>query len=371
MKLSIDRADLLKALSHVQSVVERRNTIPILSNVLISAGNDQITLAATDMDIEILEAIPANITQDGVVTAPAHMLYDIVRKLPEGAEVELGKTSDDPRLILEAGRSRFSLPALSEDEFPVLSADGISHTFTLGANDLARLIDKTRFAVSTEETRYYLNGIHLHAMEGEDAALRAVATDGHRLALAALPVPDGAAGMPGIIIPRKTVQEVRRLLDGFDDDITISLSEAKIRFEIGSATLTSKLIDGSFPEYERVIPRANDNALDVEASSFSAAVDRVATISAERSRSVKMTLEADTLTLMVNNPEAGQAVEEMSVDYSAEPLEIGFNARYLLDIMTQMEGETARFLFSDTASPTLIKDQSDAHALYVLMPLRV
>ncbi len=371
MKLTIERADLLKALNHVQSVVERRNTIPILSNVLISAKGDRLNFTATDLDIEIVEGIGAQIAQEGTVTAPAHTFYEIVRKLPEGAEVELIKTADDPRLMIHAGRSRFSLPALPEDEFPVLSADGLSHTFAVHSNDLVKLIDKTRFAVSTEETRYYLNGIHMHATEGDKAHLRAVATDGHRLALAEIALPDGAAGMSGIIIPRKTVQEVRRLLDGIDDDITVSVSEAKIRFAIGAATLTSKLIDGSFPEYERVIPRGNEHTLTIERDVFAAAVDRVATISAEKSRSVKMTLEADTLTLTVNNPEAGLAVEELSVDYDAEPMEIGFNARYLLDILGQIETSEAVFRFADSASPSLVEDASDTGALYVLMPLRV
>jgi DNA polymerase III subunit beta len=372
MKLTLERADLLKALNHVQSVVERRNTIPILSNVLIAAHQDQLSFTATDLDIEIVESISAQISSEGTVTAPAHTFYEIVRKLPEGAEVELIKTSDDPRLKIHAGRSRFSLPSLSEDEFPALSADGLNHTFSLHSTDLVKLIDKTRFAVSTEETRYYLNGIHMHAVEADDGAhLRAVATDGHRLALAQIDLPEGASGMSGIIIPRKTIAEVRRLLDGVDDDITISVSEAKIRFAIGAATLTSKLIDGSFPEYERVIPRDNEHMLKIDTGVFSAAVDRVATISAEKSRSVKMTLEADTLTLTVNNPEAGLAVEELSVDYDAEPMEIGFNARYLLDILSQIETEQAVFRFADGASPSLVEDDSDTGALYVLMPLRV
>ncbi len=371
MKLTIERADLLKALNHVQSVVERRNTIPILSNVLMSAANGKISFTATDLDIEIIEAIAAEISQDGTVTAPAHTFYEIVRKLPEGAEVELIKTADDPRLMVNAGRSRFSLPALPEDEFPVLSADGLDHTFSVHSSDLVKLIDKTRFAVSTEETRYYLNGIHLHAVEEDTPTLRSVATDGHRLALAEINLPDGAAGMSGIIIPRKTVQEVRRLLDGIDGDVTVSVSEAKIRFAIGAATLTSKLIDGSFPEYERVIPRTNEHTLKIERDVFAAAVDRVATISAEKSRSVKMTLEADTLTLTVNNPEAGLAVEELSVDYDAEPLEIGFNARYLLDILGQIESDEAVFRFADSAAPSLVEDEGETGALYVLMPLRV
>jgi len=372
MKLTIERAALIKTLGHVQNVVERRNTIPILANVLLSAEDGALKFAATDLDLEITETASADIASPGSATAPAHTLYEIVRKLPEGAEVELSLASGDPRLQLKAGRSQFSLPSLSPSDFPVLSAEGLTHAFRLEARELARLVDKTRFAISTEETRYYLNGIHLHAVEADGAKLlRAVATDGHRLALAETALPEGAAGMPSVIVPRKTVQEVRRLIDDADGEVEISVSDAKIRFQIGGATLTSKLIDGSFPDYERVIPAGNDKKLTLENKVFADAVDRVATISVEKSRSVKLSLGEDLLTLAVNNPESGQASEELAVDYSSEPLDIGFNARYLLDVAGQIEGDTADFMFQDSASPALVKDSADEHALYVLMPLRV
>jgi len=368
MKLTIDRAALLKALGHVQSVVERRNTIPILSNVLITAEGDQVRFSATDLDIEIIEAAEARVAQAGSTTAPAHTLYDIARKLPEGSEVSLETDAEDSKLTLIAGRAKFDLPCLPASDFPVLSADDLTHTFQLGPSELSRLIDKTRFAISTEETRYYLNGIHLHAM---GSVLRAVATDGHRLALVESELPEGAAGMPGIIIPRKTITEVRRLLDDAGDNLTVSVSEAKIRFDMGAAVMTSKLIDGAFPDYERVIPKGNDKTLVLDNKSFAEAVDRVQTISAEKSRSVKLSVADDRLTLAVNNPEAGQAVEELSVDYQAESIEIGFNAKYLLDVTNQIEGTEAELKFADAASPTLILDRGDESAQYVLMPLRV
>jgi len=243
MKLTIDRAALLKALGHVQSVVERRNTIPILSNVLITAEGNEARFSATDLDIEIIEAAEARVAQPGSTTAPAHTLYDIARKLPEGSEVSLETDAEDAKLTLIAGRAKFDLPCLPASDFPVLSADDLTHTFQLGPSELSRLIDKTRFAISTEETRYYLNGIHLHAMGGPDGVLRAVATDGHRLALVESELPDGADGMPGIIIPRKTVTEVRRLLDDAGDNLTVSVSEAKIRFdmEIGRASCRERV----------------------------------------------------------------------------------------------------------------------------------
>lgn len=367
MKLSIERASLLKALGHVQNVVERRNTIPILSNVLMNAENNKISLIATDLDIEISEDTVAEVSAPGQITAPAHILYDIARKLPDGAQVSLQINAED-RLDIDAGRSHFTLPLLPSGDFPKMTADGFTHNFSLPAQALRRLIDKTRFAISTEETRYYLNGIYIHAHDG---LLRAVATDGHRLALAEMKLPSGAEGLPGIIIPRKTVAEVRRLIDNGEDNVALSISEAKIRFTYGSAILTSKLIDGTFPDYERVIPKGNEKELTIDNKVFANAVDRVATISAEKSRSVKVSLSQDNLALAVNNPESGNAHEELIVDYSADPLEIGFNAKYLLDVAGQIEGRDATFYLDSPASPALVKDSEDTSCLFVLMPLRV
>lgn len=367
MKFSMERAALLAALGHVQNVVERRNTIPILSNVLMSANDGVVNFTATDLDIEVTEAAEGNVSAPGDVTAPAHTLYDIARKLPDGSEVSL-MIGADGRLEVDAGRSHFTLPLLPPGDFPKMTADGFTHNFTLGAKDLARLIDKTKFAISTEETRYYLNGIYFHAAEGK---LRTVATDGHRLALAEMPLPAGAENLPGIIIPRKTVTELRRLIDGSDGEIALSVSEAKIRFTVGSAVLTSKLIDGTFPDYDRVIPKGNDKELVIDNKVFASAVDRVATISAEKSRSIKLTLDGDTLTLAVNNPEHGDANEDLMVDYGHEPLEIGFNAKYLLDVTAQIEGRDIHFHLSDPAAPALVKDTEDPDAVFVLMPLRV
>jgi DNA polymerase-3 subunit beta len=372
MKLTIERAALLKALGHVQSVVERRNTIPILSNVLLSAKDGGLAFSATDLDMEIIDETSADVSGAGQITAPAHTLYEIVRKLPDGSEVELRYTGDDPRLSVSAGRSRFNLPVLPAGDFPVMSSEGMAATMTLDAPDLARLIDKTRFAISTEETRYYLNGLYLHTVqEGGEARLRAVATDGHRLALAEMPAPQGAAGAPGVIVPRKTVQEARRLLDDASGPVTLGVSQQKVRMEFGAAALTSKVIDGSFPDYVRVIPKGNDKIALIDNTVFAQAVDRVATISAEKSRSVKLAFETGRVVLTVRNMEAGQAVEEVEIDYDGEPFEIGFNARYLLDVAGQIQGENAEFRFADPSSPTLVLDPADPGAQYVLMPLRV
>ncbi|MCG5243372.1 DNA polymerase III subunit beta [Azospirillum doebereinerae] len=376
MNITIERAALLRSLGHVQSVVERRNTIPILSNVLLRASDGELSLAATDMDLEIVETVPATVGRPGGTTAPAHTLYDIVRKLPDGSQVELDIPADGTVLTLRAGRSQFKLSCLPVEDFPQLSGGELKHNFAVSAADLRGLVDRTRFAISTEETRYYLNGIYLHAAKsktnGADLpVLRAVATDGHRLARVEMPLPEGAEGIPGVIVPRKTVNEIRKLIDEAADRIELSMSDNKIRFGFDSVTVTSKLIDGTFPDYERVIPVGNDKVMEVDAKLFAAAVDRVATISTEKSRAVKLALVRGSLTLSATSPEAGSATEELEVNYQEGPLEIGFNSRYLLDITQQIEGEGARFTLADAASPTIIRDVADQTALYVLMPMRV
>ena len=372
MKVTVERAELLKSLGHVHRVVERRNTIPILANVLIRADKSALSLKATDLDLEVIESIAAEVSPAGSTTVPAHMFYEIVRKLPEGSQVVLESSSDRAVLAIRAGRSRFTLQTLPESDFPDLAAGDMTHKFTLAAADLKRLIDKTQFAISTEETRYYLNGIYLHvAGAAKSQTLRAVATDGHRLAQTDLPVPAGAAGMPGVIVPRKTVTEVQRLIEDSEAEVTVELSSAKIRFSIGDVVLTSKLIDGTFPDYARVIPSGNDKELVVDKKDFEAAVDRVSTVSSERGRAVKLSLTGGKLILSVTNPDSGSATEEIEVEYDSDPIDIGFNSRYLLDIAAQLDGEVAVLRLADPGSPTLIEDKDAKGSLYVLMPMRV
>jgi len=372
MKVTLERAELLKSLSHVHRVVERRNTIPILANVLIRAGKDGLELKATDLDLEVVEKVPAEIAQAGATTVPAHVLYDIVRKLPDGAQVLLEAGGERGTLTVKASRSRFSLQTLPEADFPDLTAGTFSHSFAVKAAEFRRLVDKTQFAISTEETRYYLNGIYLHVTDSAGTAkLRAVATDGHRLAQAELDAPAGAEGLPGVIVPRKTVAEIQKLLENNDAEVTVSLSTTKIRVAVGAVVLTSKLIDGTFPDYGRVIPQGNDKILNVDKDEFAAAVDRVSTVSSERGRAVKLSLADGKLVLSVTNPDSGSATEELEVDYAAEPLDIGFNSRYLLDITAQLEGDTAELKLADPGSPTLVRDSTRTDALYVLMPMRV
>ncbi len=372
MKVTIERGAFLKALNHIQSVVERRNTIPILSNVMIEAAKGRLKLTATDLDMEIVETLAADVLRNGAATAPAHMLYDIVRKLPEGAQVQAELlTSEGGRLAVSAGSIRFELACLPKEDFPQMTAGALPFRFRMATDDLKKLIGRTRFAISTEETRFYLNGIYLHAHKDGKREMRAVATDGHRLARFQMELPEGAADMPGIIVPRKAVIELARLLDDVEGGIDISLSDTKIQFATDGIELTSKLIDGTFPDYQRVIPTGNDKVLTLDAREFAAAVDRVSTISADKTRAVKLGIARDKLTLTVINPDSGTATEDVGASYSASPLEIGFNARYLLDITGQIEGKEVRFQLSDAGSPTLIEDAEDPGTLYVLMPMRV
>jgi len=372
MKLSIERATLLKALAQAQSVVERRNTIPILANVLIEAEGNQVSFRATDLDIEVVDRAPAMVERAGATTVSAVMLHEIVRKLPDGALVNLTEDAASGRLTIMAGRSTFSLATLPKEDFPVMATSEYSSNFSAKAPDLRRLFDKAKFAISTEETRYYLNGVYMHVSQGEGGkVLRCVATDGHRLARIDAPLPDGAENMPGVIVPRKTVGELRKLLDDDEATIAVSVSETKVRFATPAITLTSKVIDGTFPDYTRVIPTGNTRKLEVDASEFAKAVDRVATVSSERSRAVKLSLEEDRLVLSVNAPDSGAAEEELAVAYGDERLEIGFNAKYLLEIASQVDRENAVFLFNSAADPTLMREGNDTSAVYVVMPMRV
>jgi len=367
MKATIERATLLKSLGHVQSVVERRNTIPILSNVLIEARDDgSLRLMATDLDLQVDESVPANVTQAGATTLSAHTLFDIIRKLPEGSQVEL--SAADGKMQVNAGRSRFSLSTLPRDDFPVIAEGELPTRFELPAATLRQIIEKTRFAISTEETRYYLMGIFLHLVDDQ---LRAAATDGHRFARVTVAKPDGADGMPDVIVPRKAVAELYRLLEEVEGTVEVSLSATKVRFGLGSAVLTSKLIDGTFPDYNRVIPTANDKLLKLDPKSFSAGVDRVSTIASEKTRAVKMSVDRDKITLSVTSPENGVATEEIPADYGSDGLEIGFNARYLLDILGEIDGDTVEVHLADAAAPTLLRESDKSNALYVLMPMRV
>lgn len=372
MKLSVERSDLLRALTHVHRIVERRNTIPVLANALLQCEDNQLLLRATDLDIEIQEQIPAVVENPGATTVPAQMAFDITRKLPDGSQVSLELGEDKAALAMKTGRSRFSLQVLPKEDFPDISVGTFSHTFKIKAKDLKSLAERTQFAICTEEARYYLNGFYLHVVEKDGVNfLRAVATDGHRLALAEILAPEGSSGMPGVIVPRKTVTELHRLLEDSDEEALFELSDAKLRLSIGNIVLVSKLIDGTFPDYMRVIPQNNSKTMTVDHDDFKASVDRVSAIAGERGRGVKLAMNTDTLTLTVTNPESGVAIEELPVAYEHDALEIGFNSAYLIDIVGQIESVDIVFQLEDSSSPTLIKSSGEQTELFVLMPMRV
>ena len=362
MKISVERSDLLRSMSRAQAIVERRTTIPILSNVLIEAREDRLTLRATDLDIELLDSIKAVVEKEGAVTVGAHTFYEILRKLPDGSRVLIDLDPLNQKINVKAGRSTFSLTTISVDDF----------SFSIKVEELKRLFEKVKFAMSMEETRFYLNGVFFHEfIDQETKLIRTVATDGHRLAKIDSPLPENASGMPGLIVPRKTVSELRMIYDTTEDIVNVSVSETKIRFSNSTLSLTSKVVDGSFPDYDRVIPKNNIKKLVIDASEFAKSVDRVATISSERARAVKLSLSKEKLILSVNAPETGLAIEEIPVAYEGEEIEIGFNAKYLQEISNQVESGEAIFLFNDVGDPALMKDNNDDTAVYVVMPMRV
>lgn len=378
VSITIDRNALVRAMAHLARVVERRNTIPILGNVRLSPGDRYLTLTATDLDIEARVDVDCEVQGSGDITVPAGTMNDIVRKIAEGAPVSLGWGGTGTTVSVRSGRARFSLQALPASDFPDLTVGDMTHRFTMPAATLLALIEATSFAVSTEETRYYLNGIYLHCpTDGENGSLlRGVATDGYRLARFDAPAPEGASGMPGIIVPRKTVGKIARLAkDAMDKhgngDIEVALSVAKIRVSAANVTLTSKLIDGTFPDYQRVIPSGNDKRATLAREAFARAADRVATISRERGRAVKLSFDEGKLRLSVTNPDAGSAEEEIEAEYDEAAIDIGFNSRYLADILAALEGDTVLVKLGDPGSPTLFQKSEADNLLIVLMPMRV
>ncbi|MEM7073184.1 MAG: DNA polymerase III subunit beta [Pseudomonadota bacterium] len=372
MKFSIEKNDLVQALGNVHGVVEARTTIPILSNVMIRAEAGEIHLATTDMDMAMVERKPARISIDGSLTVPVRTFYEIIKKLPDGAQINLEQDSNTGQLNINAGQASFHLPTLPADDFPVLSEGEFDHHFHLDSKQLHHLIETTRFAISMEETRYYLNGIYMHILqEGETAQLATVATDGHRLAKAVTEAPEGSEALAGVIVPRKAINELHHLLNQHEGTVEIAVSDSKIRFAIAGAILTTKLIDGKFPDYARVIPTNNDQCLTIACKLFGKSVDLVQTIASDKVRAVKMEISTNKLVLSASAQENGAARQELECEYSGSELAIGFNARYLLDMTQQIGSGELSMLFANSTAPALIKNPNDKNILFVLMPMRV
>lgn len=372
MRFTIERKVFLSALSRLQAVVERRTTVPILSNILLRATADRLILQATDLDIEMHEEIEVAVAVSGATTVSALLLYDIVRKSPDEAVLTLESAQEGRFLDVSWGRSHFSLQALSASEFPSFSDETFSHTFSLLASDLRMLLDRVRSSMAHDDVRYFLNAVYLHIIEKEGKfVLRSIATDGHRLARADLACPEGARGMEGILIPRKTVLELSKFLEGEEGEVQVSVSPSKARFAFGKAVVTSKLIDGTFPDYSRVIPEDNAHMMEVDTRVLLKAVDRVSTLVSDKGYGVSFKLEGASELVVSLAASVGSGEEAVPVVYHGDPIEISFNPRYVLDVLTQFKNESIVFKLQDAVSSALVHDTEGDNVLYVLMPMRV
>ena len=375
MEFKINSTDLLKALSHIHGIVEVRHTLPILSNIILEAKDDKLILSSTNLDIYCSDKIKAEVLQSGEVSVSAVTFFEIIKRLPSGSEVLMIMEDGENEIRLTCGRSKFNLSTLKTDDFPIISDNDLSTNFVLSADELIRIIDKTKFAVSNEETRYYLNGIFLHKAERNSIQfLRAVATDGHRLAQYDIPLPQGAEDITGIIIPKKTIYELRKVLDDANGDVSVSLNENKIKFSFNDLKVVSKVIDGTFPDYTKVIPQKNDKNFKTNNSDLKNAIDRVSAVAANeesKSKAIKFCIENNSLSLSVESQSKGSANEMIDVNYSGDKVDIGFNSKYIIDICNEVDGDEISISLSDSISPAIILDKTDENLFFVLMPMRI
>ena len=375
MDFRVNSTDLVKALSHIHGIVEVRHTLPILSNIIISAEDNKLSFSSTNLDIFCSDSINAQISQNGNTSVSASTFYEIVKRLPSGSDIQITLSEEDSTLMIKCGRSKFNLTTISPEDFPKISTDDLSTKFILSATELKRMIDKTKFAISNEETRYYLNGIFFHRTQKNSIdILRAVATDGHRLAQYDIPLPQGANEINGIIIPKKTIQELRRVLDDASGDINIELNENKVRFSFSNMQITSKVIDGTFPDYTKVIPSINDKVVITKNDELKSSIERVSAVAINeeaKSKAIKLFIDTNKLLLNVDSSARGSAVEEIDINYEQDKVEIGFNSRYLIDICNEIDGEKITLKLLDSTSPAIILDESDENLFFVLMPMRI
>ncbi len=371
MKISVEKNSIFKTLSHVQSIVEKNNSIPVLNNLLIEAKNNSLTLSATDMDISITESLNCSVIEEGAVSVPAHTLYDIIRKIPEGNEIEF-ISNDGKMFTIRSGKSRFSLGCLPKEDFPIIEFDNLNSELSIEAPFLLKLIEKTRFAISNEDTRYFLNGIYFHRRNnGEKDCLSMVATDGHRLAKIDFNLGDNSIDIPGVIIPKKTINELCKLLSDCKGVVKINLDPNKIIFFINNSILISKLIDGTFPDYQKVIPSNNTNILKVQRNALGYAVDRVSTITTDKSPAIKFKLLSNIMNMTSIDSENGSATEDIATEYNGDEIEVGFNSKYILEMINNLDDENITLSFNDASSPLIATENSSPDLVYVLMPMRV
>ena len=371
MKISVEKNKFFRSLSHVQSIVEKKNTLPILSNILLEAKDNNLILSATDMDLSITDKINCSIMEEGSTTVSAHTLYDIIRKLPDSNEVEI--ISNDGKIMsLRSGKSKFSLGCLPREDFPIIEIGDLENELSIDSQKFLKLIDKTRFAVSNEETRYFLNGIYFHSIKENDInLLSVVATDGHRLAKFDFDSKENNKKIPAVIIPKKTVNELFKILADYEGLIKINLNSNKIVFFVGESILISKLIDGNFPDYKRVIPTDNNNILKVNRQDLSFAIDRVSTIVSDKLPVIKLKIMNNLMNLSSANNENGTATEDIVVKYDGDEMDIGFNSKYILEMINNLEDDNIILKFKDSSSPVTASEASNPNLIYVLMPMRV
>ena len=371
MKFKISRSIFFKTLSHLQGIVDKKNSLPILANILIEARENQLILTSTDMDISIIEKIECNVMEEGATTINSQILYDIVRKIDENSEIEI-ISNNGKLLTLRSQGSRFSLACLPKEDYPIIEKDNSGADINLNSKILLKLIDKTKFAISNEETRYFLNGLYFNVTnENSKNIVTLVGTDGHRLAKFSHEIKEKADQVPGVIIPKKTIYELSKLLSEIDCDVNISISSNKIVFIIEEIIFISKLIDGSFPDYKRVIPTNNNNILKINRDKLLSAVDRVSTIANDKSPVIKFKLIQNNLNLNTINNESSTASEDLNVNYDGDEIEIGFNSKYIMDIVNNLEDNEISINLKDNTSPVIAQENSNLDLVYILMPMRV
>ena len=369
MKFSVNQQDLQKSLSYCQGVIEKRSTLPILSTVLLEINSGNLTITATDLDLIFIHKISnVEILEEGKTTTSSSIMYDIVRKISSGSKISFSNPSES-KLQLESEKSLFNLNCISASEFPLTDENFNQNEFSIKSKDLLKLLNKCKFSVSNDETRHYLSGIFFHQTQNEDKTfLTAAATDSHRMSISKIRLQDKIDFEP-IILPKKTIFQLCSLLEDFEGDVKISNVKSKIKFELNNSILISKLIDGKFPNYIQVVPKENQKKLEIDLKSFLNSVDRVASVSLDKKDGVKFNLTKDTLNLSVNNTNSGDGKESLAVKFEHE-LDISFNSRYLIDVASQLDGQSIEIYLKDTGSPALIRDPADYDSIYVVMPMK-
>ena len=369
MKFSVNQQDLQKSLNYCQGVIEKRSTLPILSNILLNASNSKLTITATDLDLIFINEIKdIEIQEEGTTTTTSSILYDIIRKFSSGKKINFS-FSDENKLQLESEKSVFHLNCISASEFPITDEDFNQNQFSIKSKALLKLLNKCKFSVSNDETRHYLSGIFFHQTQIEDKNfLTAASTDSHRMSISKVRLNEKIDFEP-IILPKKTIFQLCSLLEDFAGDVKISNTKSKIKFELNNSILISKLIDGKFPNYIQVIPKNNQKKLEIDLNLFLNSVDRVASVSLDKKDGVKFNLTKDKLNLSVNNANSGDGKETLNVKFDHE-LDISFNSRYLIDVASQLDGDKIEMFLNDTGSPALIKDPADFDSIFVVMPMK-